>query len=179
MVFVLLAALNFTATVPSYTFHMQVAMAMRHFPMAAFSHGRRRRIRARQSYVVHFDHVPWFFPKKHNDVDLSMLDPVMWPQRFSYVQTGRSGDLTLYQLHALDDPNLRDAIVALGPKGGARSVEVHYNDGTTIDMHVHCDEVDGFFLPENLSADIDEPHMALSANAHFDDYVIGATNSAG
>ncbi len=179
MVFFLLAALNLTATVPSYTFHMQVAMAMRHFPWLHFHMDGEGEYIPSQSYVVHFDHVPWFFPKKHNDVDLSMLDPAMWPQRYAYAPAGHSGDLTLYDLHALNDPSLRDATVALGPRGGARSVEVHYNDGTTIDMQVHCDEVDGFFLPENLSADIDEPHMALSAHASFDDYVMHATDSAG
>lgn len=179
MVFLLLAALNLTATVPSYTFHMQVAMAMRHFPWLHFHMDGEGEYLPSESYVVHFDHVPWFFPKKHNDVDLSMLDPVMWPQRFSYVEIGKAGNLTMYELHSFNDANMRDATVALGPKGGARSVEVHYADGTTIDMHVHCNDVDGFFLPENLSADIDEPHMALSAQASFNDYVMSDSESAG
>lgn len=179
MVFVLFAALNFTASVPSYTFHMQVAMAMRHFPWLHFHMDGDGEYLPTESYVVHFDKVPWFFPKKHNDVDLSMLDPVMWPQRYIFTPAGKSGDLTMYQLHALNDPNLQEATVALGPRGAARSVEVHYKDGTTIDMHVHSNDVDGFFLPQNLSADINEPHLALSANARFDDYVMHGANSTG
>lgn len=179
MVFFLLAALNLTASVPSYTFHMQVAMAMRHFPWLHFHMDGEGEYLPSQSYVVHFDRVPWFFPKKHNDVDLSMLDPVMWPARYAYAPAGKSGDLTLYELHALDDPNLKEATVALGPRGAARSVEVQYTDGATIDMHVRCNTVDGFFLPKDLSADINEPHLALSAHARFDDYIIGVGNGAG
>jgi hypothetical protein len=108
-----------------------------------------------------------------------MLDPVMWPQRFAYVETAKSDDLTTYELHALNDANLRDVTVSLGPRGAARSVEVRYNDGTTIDMHVRCSNVNGFFLPANLAADIDEPGMAFSANASFEDYVMRASNSTG
>jgi hypothetical protein len=156
---------------------MQVAMAMRHFPWLHFTMDGEGQYSPSQSYVVHFDHVPWFFPKKHNDVDLSMLDPVMWPQRFAYVELGESDGLTTYELHSLNDPNLRDATVALGPRGAAKSVEVRYKDGTTIDMRVHCTNVEGFFLPAKLSADINEPHMALSANASFEDYVMGASNT--
>jgi hypothetical protein len=40
---------------------------------------------------------------------------------------------------------------------------------------VKCSNVNGFMLPAGLSAEIDEPHLALSADAAFEDYSFAAT----
>jgi hypothetical protein len=160
---------------PSYTFHMDVAMAMRHFPWLHFNMSGVGEYEPGQSYDVRFTKVPWFLPKQQSNIDLSMLDPLMWPSRFEYVETGQQNDTTLYELHSLKTTSLENAIVALGPKGGASWVNATYNDGTTIDMKVKCSNVNGFMLPAGLSAEIDEPHLALSADAAFEDYSFAAT----
>jgi len=160
---------------PSYRFHLDVAMAMRHFPWLHFHLQGEGVYEPGVSYVVHFDSVPWFIPRSHHDADLSMLDPLMWPKKYTYVETGQRDDETFFDLHALDDPTLRDAVVTIGPRGRARQVDATYIDGTKIETKVSSGDVDGFFLPETMSADIDEPHMALSANADFKDYSFAQT----
>jgi hypothetical protein len=49
-------------------------------------------------------------------------------------------------------------------------VQASYSDGTTIDTHVSNSNVNGFLLPVTMKADINEPHLALSASADFKDY---------
>jgi hypothetical protein len=41
-------------------------------------------------------------------------------------------------------------------------------------MSVNSSNVSGFFLPVTLTAQIDEPHLALSASADFTDYDFAA-----
>ncbi len=162
---------------PSYTFRLDVAMAMRHFPWLHFNLEGDGVYDPGESYKVHFTKVPWFAPRKQHDADLSMLDPLMWPRHYTYEETGEQNENRVYTLHAIDDPTLVNATVAIGPRGKARQVDASYNDGTHIEMHVTSSDVDGFFLPENLTADIDEPHLALSANADFKDYTFGTLPS--
>lgn len=154
----------------SYTFHMDVLMAMRHFPWLHFHMEGIGDYQAGQTYIVHFTTVPWFFPEQRHDADLSMLDPAMWPKRFTYQEIGQSNGGTLFALHALNDPTLKTAIVTLGPYWHARRVDTTYNDGTHIQLSVNSSDIDGFFLPVTLTAQIDEPHLALSANADFTNY---------
>jgi hypothetical protein len=123
-----------------------------------------------KAYFVHFTQLPWFAPRPQHDADLSMLDPALWPARFIYQEVGRADDNTLFDLHAIDDPSLTNAIVGLGPKWCAREVQAEYSDGTRVKMDVNFGKVGGFMLPSTLSADIDEPHLALSASAQFKDY---------
>jgi hypothetical protein len=124
---------------------------------------------------VHFTSLPWFVPKNHHDADLSMMDPLMWPKHYLYQQTGQHDGDTIYELHAIDDPSLRSATVTLGPGGLARRVEAAYSDGTTIDTEVSNSDVNGILLPVAMKADINEPHLALSANADFEDYTFNST----
>lgn len=159
---------------PGYTFRLDVAMAMRHFPWLHFHLEGDGVYDPGESYVVHFTTIPWFAPRKQHDCDLSMLDPLMWPKRYTYQQVGETNDNRLFELHAIDDPTLVSATVAIGPRGKARQVDASYNDGTHIEMRVASSDVDGFFLPESVTADIDEPHLALSANADFKDYTFGS-----
>ena len=57
----------------------------------------------------------------------------------------------------------------------AHWVDASYSDGTHIHMTVGSDDVQGFSLPTTLNADVDRPHMPLSADATFHDYVISST----
>jgi hypothetical protein len=155
---------------PSYTFRLDVVMAMRHFPWFHFHLEGVGVYQPGVSYVVHFTNTPWFMPQARHDADLSMLDPAMWPRRYLYEEIGEQGDERLYVLHAINDQSLRSATVAIGPKGACRRVDATYSDGTHIETHVSASNVDGFFLPATMTADIDEPHIALSANADFKDY---------
>src|SRR5579871_2817670 len=148
-------------------------MAMRHFPWLHFHIEGNGTYEPGRSYAVHFDNVPWFVPRQRHDADLSMLDPLMWPSRYTYQELGQRDGDTLFALHSLSDATLKSATVAIGPHGHARRVDAMYSDGTHIGMHVNSSEVDGFLLPASLSAEIDEPHLALSANADFKDYEFG------
>lgn len=155
---------------PPYTFHMDVHMAMRHFPWLRFHMAGTGSYEPGQSYGVHFTSVPWFFPKQHNDIDLSMLDPTLWPRHFTFAETGQRDGQTLFDLHPINDASLSDARVAVGPRGRTRHVEMTYADGTQITLDVKVSDVDGFLLPQTLTADINKPHMPLSADADFKDY---------
>jgi hypothetical protein len=163
---------------PGYTFHLDVAMAMRHFPWLHFHLQGTGVYDPGESYVVHFTSVPWFIPHQHQDADLSMLDPLMWPNKYTYQEIGERDDETLFALQAIDDPSLKEATVAIGPKGRARQVDATYSDGTHIETRVSSSDIDGFFLPATMTADIDEPHLALSANADFEDYDFDSEASA-
>ncbi len=165
------APVRAAAIPPSYTFHMDVAMAMRHFPWLHFHLQGVGEYEPGQSYIVHFTSVPWFFPKEQHDIDLSMLDPAMWSKHFvsRVVERQDNGDV-LYELHAVGQSKLKSAVVTMGASGRTRKLDATYDDGTHIVMDVSCSNVDGFLVPATLTADIDEPHLALSANADFTDY---------
>ncbi|MBV9264158.1 MAG: hypothetical protein JO324_07525 [Candidatus Eremiobacteraeota bacterium] len=116
--------------------------------------------------------MPWFFPKNRNKIDLSMLDPAMWPGRYSVTQLGKTAreGYSVVRLQALSDPSLHDALVFQGPAGRTRALEINYTDGAHITMNVQWNRVGQFMVPSNLVATIDEPHLALSASADFKDY---------
>jgi hypothetical protein len=179
------AACSATATPPSaqnqsppnFTFEMDVAMRMRHFPWLGYHMRGIGRYEPGQSYVVHFTSLPWFAPRKQHDADLSMLDPALWPTRFTYQNVGEENGNTMFDLRSIEDPTLTSATVGLGPSWCARQVELTYNDGTHITMNVKFGDVNGFRLPASLTADVDVPHMSLSANADFTNYSF-ASNAA-
>ena len=160
---------------PSFTFDVDVAMAMRHFPWLHFHMEGTGKYQPGKAYAVHFTTLPWFAPRQEHDVDLAMLDPAMWPSRFVYQEAGQDNGNTLFDLHAIDDPSLTSATVALGPRWCARKVQAAYTDGTQIGMDVTFAEVDSFLLPATLTADIDEPHLPLTANAEFKNYRFART----
>ena len=178
LVFLMLAAPATASTreaPPNCTFKVDVAMAMRHFPWLHFHMQGVGVYEPGVSYVVHFTSLPWFVPKSRHDADLSMIDPLMWPKRYLYSQTGQHDGDTIFELHAIDDASLRNATVTVGPGGLARHIEANYSDGTTIDSEVSNRPVDGFLLPVTMKADINEPHIALSASADFKDYAFNST----
>jgi hypothetical protein len=157
-------------SLPSFTFNLDVAMAMRHFPWLHFHMLGVGKYEPGKAYSVHFAKLPWFAPRPQHDADLSMIDPAMWPTRFIYQQTGQADGNTLFDLHAIEDSSLTNAIVGLGPKWCAREVQADYNDGTHIKMQINFSRVEGFLLPATLTAQIDEPHLALTADGEFEDY---------
>ena len=165
-----LGASEAVATAPPYTFHMDVAMTMRHFPWLHFKMQGTGSYEPGQSYAVHFTTLPWFVPKQQSDIDLSVLDPTLWPRHFTFQPTGQTNGETSFDLRPIDDPSLEDARVTVGPRGRTRHVAITYKDGTHITMDVSVSEFDGFLLPATLTADIDKPHMPLSASAAFKDY---------
>jgi hypothetical protein len=159
-----------TPPLPGFTFDVDVAMAMRHFPWLHFHVEGVGRYEPGKAYLVHFTKLPWFAPQQAHDTDLAMLEPALWPSRFLYQEAGQEDGNTLFDLRAIDDPSLKSAVVGLGPRWCARQIEAFYNDGTQIKMNVTFRSVSGFMLPSGLTADIDEPHMPLSASAQFTDY---------
>ena len=164
---------------PPYTFHMDVRMAMRHFPWLHFHMQGAGAYEPGQSYKVHFTSVPWFFPKQQNDIDLSMLDPTLWPGHYTFAQTGQRDGQTSFDLHPIDDASLESATVEVGPRGRTRHVVMNYKDGTHITIDVAVSEFDGYLLPATLTADIDKPHMPLSAHADFSNYDFTVARQAG
>jgi hypothetical protein len=163
---------------PSFTFGLDVAMRMRHFPWLGFRMQGIGRYVPGESYVVHFDRLPWFAPRQQHDADLSMLDPGLWPERFTYQLVGEQGGNMIFTLQSLEDPTLTNAVVALGPKWCARQVDAAYNDGTHIKMKVNFSDIDGFRLPASLTAEVDVPHESLSATGNFTDYAFASQPSA-
>jgi hypothetical protein len=163
-------------SLPAFTFDIDVAMRMRHFPWLGFHMQGVGRYEPGKSYVVHFTKLPWFAPRQQHDADLSMLDPSLWPTRFIYQEIGEANGNTLFDLRSTEDPTLKSATVGLGPSWCARYVEAAYDDGTTLTMNVRFSDIDGFMLPASLTADINVPSEALSANADFENYSFGSTN---
>lgn len=155
---------------PSFTFDMDVAMRMRHFPWLGFHMEGVGKYEAGKSYVVHFTSLPWFAPRKEHDADLSMLDPGLWPSRYTYQDVGEADGNTMFDLRSIEDSTLTSATVGLGPNWCARQVEVTYSDGTRITMNVKFGDVNGFMLPTSLTADVDVSRMALSADGEFKNY---------
>ncbi len=159
---------------PNYTFHMDVTMRMHTFPWLRIGMEGDGEYRPGELYQVRFTKTPWFLPQKSRATDLSMLDPAMWPKHYRYEETGKRDADTLYTLHALNDPTLQSATVAVDADGCVRDADANYTDGSHIHMSVTPASVDGFMLPVSLVADITEPHAAFSADAAFKNYVMGA-----
>jgi hypothetical protein len=153
----------------TYTFHMGIDMAMRHFPWFHFRMEGVGDYARGDHYVVHITQTPALFSKMH-DIDLSMIDPAMWPKRFRSQRQGDQDGATVYALTALDDPSMRTASVALDADGGARWVDARYSDGMHLHMTLTDSSVGGYLVPVTLDADVDYPHMPMSAAASFTDY---------
>ena len=170
---VIAAAYGRNDALQSYTFQVSINMAMRHFPWLRFKmEGVGDYLRG-DHYLVHLTKKPGF-ASKMKDIDLSMIDPTMWPKRYRYEKSGEQDGDTLFALQSTQKPNsLQAATVALNPALGAQWVDVTYTDGTHIHMNVTSDTIFGFLLPTTLTADVNYPHMSpLSADASFSNYAI-------
>src|SRR5579862_396049 len=156
------------AALPNYTFHADVAMAMHHFPWLHFHMSGDGIYAKGDKYSIHFTQMPFFASKIH-DIDLSLIDPVLWPKNFLFTEAGMQGDDAIFDLQALHDPTLVHAQVAI-TAGGADWVDSTYTDGTHIHMAVTHAATNGFMLPSKIDASIDYPHMPLSAKADLNNY---------
>ncbi len=157
----------------TFTFHVNIAMAMRHFPWLHFRMEGLGDYRRGDHYVVRLTKGPPFTTKLQ-EIDLSMIDPSLWPGRYRYTELPQRDGDSLFALQALRDPSLKAATVAVNPLSGPHWVDVTYTQGMHIHMVVNSSDVNGFLLPASLTADVDYPHMPLSANAAFTDYAIAA-----
>ena len=169
---VIAAAYGRNETLRAYTFHMNVKMAMHHFPWLHFSMQGDGQYDRSGKYCVHFTQMPGFAAGKVHDIDLTMIDPNMWPGRYRYYEIGEQDGDSIFALASAnaDDKSLANATVALNPASGARWVDVTYSDGTRIRMQVSSEFVRGYLLPQTIEADVDYPHMPLSAHAEFNGY---------
>jgi len=166
-----IAAYEHSDAPASYTFHMDLALAMHHFPWMHFHVSGDGAYNKGKKYEVQFTHVPMFFGNKMQKVDLSMIDPSMWEQRYHVDLVGKDGDATVFSLHSLDPQSgLVSALVTLNPDCTTRAIDVKYNDGTHITLNLTANQTAGYVLPSNGNAEISMPHMALSAQADFTDY---------
>jgi hypothetical protein len=164
---VVAAAYSRNAMLRTYTFQVDVAMVMRHFPWLHFHlRGDGRYSRPGKQYVVHFTEMP-FFAKNFHDIDLSVIDPTLWPKRYRYRVTNLKGNDTIFDV---EGAGLRGATVALNPHSGVDWADVTYSDGTHVHVIVSSSQVDGFLLPSALNASVDYAKMPLAAKAAFMDY---------
>jgi len=156
------------SNLPNFTFHADVAVRMHHFPWLRFHLSGDGTYHRGHRYWVHFTKMP-FFAKQVHDIDLSMLDPTLWPKNYRYTAVGIDGDDAIFALQALHDPTLTKAQVALNEQG-ADWVDATYNDGMHIHMSVTPAQTGAYLLPAKMDVAIDYPHMPLSASADFDAY---------
>ncbi|MBV8372353.1 MAG: hypothetical protein JOY69_03765 [Candidatus Eremiobacteraeota bacterium] len=159
--------------ISSFTFHANIAMAMHHFPWLHFHLAGTGDYVRGDHYLLHLTNGPPFASKMH-DIDLSMIDPSLWPGRYRYTPDGQSNGDTLFALQSARDNSVKSATVAINPLTGPHWVDVTYTEGTHIHMVVSSNNVDGYLLPVSLTADVDCPHMPLTADAAFSDYSITA-----
>jgi len=156
------------ATLPNFTFHADVGVKMHHFPWLHFHLSGDGTYKKGNRYWVHFTQMP-FFAKQVHDIDLSMLDPTLWPKNYAYEAAGIQGDDAVFDLQALHDPNLEKAQVALNGQG-ADWVDATYKDGMHIHMTVTPGQTGAYLLPQKMDISVDYPHMPLSASADFTGY---------
>lgn len=172
---VLASATTRNVGLESFTFHADIAMAMRHFPWLHFHLRGTGDYRRGDHYTLRLSGGLPFSSGMHQ-IDLSMIDPGMWRSRYRYHVSGEDNGDTLFALQPLHGGSLKTATVAISPFNGARWVDAVYSDGTHIHMTVGSGDVQGYVLPATLDADVDRPHMPISAAATFDDYVISSTS---
>jgi hypothetical protein len=166
------AAYGRNETLHDYTFHMDITMHMRHFPWLSFAMAGDGQYQRGDKYDVHFTSGPSFVTSKMHDIDLSLIDPTMWPQKYRYVEAGELNGDTVFSLEPIDDNSLKTATVGLNSTDGARWVDVTYSDGTHIHMTINTCDREGYLLPQSLSATVDYPHMPLTADAQFSAYSV-------
>ncbi len=170
-----LACAHRNPSLVQYTFNMNVAMRMRHFPWLRFSiAGNGQYVRGR-AHIVRFTSMP-FFAKGFHKIDLSPLDPCMWPRSYDVSLAGTQGGMTTFllrprQVDPQDKNPLVKALVTLGPAYSTRKVVLYYAHGN-IQLALTPAAVGEYRLPTSADVDIDMPGQALSAHADLTNYVI-------
>ena len=162
-------------TLTEYTFTMNVALTMRHFPWLRFGMaGAGRYVRGRL-HVVHFTKMP-FFARGFDHVDLSPLDPCMWPRSYVVSFLGKRGDMRVFSLRPRrTDPNdanpLVEGIVTLDPAYSTHDVLLKYAHGD-IQLALTSAAVNGFRLPAAADVSINMPGQALLGHASLTNYAL-------
>jgi hypothetical protein len=169
-------ACNRNRSLAAYTFHMNVALAMHHFPWLHFHiSGTGQNVRGRR-YVVRFTKMP-FFARGLHTIDLSALDPSMWQSRYTVRLVTRRGSMTMFSLLPRGtgkerQNQLRVAYVTLDANYATRSVALYYLNGGSITLDLSPGSTSGYWLPATVVAQIDMPGEVLSAHATLTDYAI-------
>jgi hypothetical protein len=162
----------------AYSFHLDAAMAMKHFPWLHFHIAGTGQYVRGERYVVNFTELPWF-ARSVKQVDLSPLDPSMWSKRYIVSVVTQNDDTTTFLLQPrqsdmqdTQDPHpLVAALVTLDAQQSTRDVVLRYADGQ-IHLVLTPAQTQGYRLPASFTADIDMPGEALTAQAEFSDYSI-------
>jgi hypothetical protein len=172
---VLACAESRNPTLKAYTFNLDVAMRMRHFPWLRFRMAGSGQYVRGHAYSVTFTQRP-AFAKAFGNIDLSALDPSMWSHYYTIQFAGsQAGSSTFIlrprQVDAQQTDPLREAVVSLDSAYATRSVVMHYADGE-IQLVVTPAPVQGYSLPVASDVTIDMPGHDLAAEAAFSDYSI-------
>lgn len=160
----------------AYTFHMNVTLAMQHFPWLHFHiAGTGQNVRGRR-YMVRFNKMP-FFARGFENVDLSALDPRMWRSKYIVRLISQTDTTTIFSLRPrgagqVQKSQLTNALVTLDRRYATRSVALHYANGGTITLDLTPESTFGYWLPATGEAQIDMPGEVLSAHATMTGYVI-------
>ena len=158
-----------------YTFQMKVAMKMRHFPWLRFGIAGTGKYVRGQAHIVRFTKLP-LFAKGLHQIDLSSMDPCMWPKSYAVSLSEKSGGMTTFLLRPLKtnprDPNpMVDALVTLDSADSTREVIVHYSRGS-IALQLTPTAIGEYRLPASADVSINMPGQALSAHAELTNYAI-------
>jgi hypothetical protein len=169
------SALHRNPTLTAYTFRLNATIRMRTFPWLRFRIGGNGQYVRGQSYVVHFDRMP-FFAQGFSQLDLSPLDPSMWSKRFLVRVDNERDGMTTFALRArkldpTDTNQLVEALVTLDSNYSTRGVDLHYAKGE-IQMSLTPSDTEGYRLPATSEVSVNLPGRTLSAHAEFTDYTI-------
>lgn len=170
-----LACAHRNPSLVQYTFNMNVAMRMRHFPWLRFSiAGTGQYVRGR-SHIVRFTSMP-FFAKGFHKVDLSPVDPCMWPSSYVVRLAEKSDGMTTFllrprQVDPKDKNPMVEAFVTLDQAYSTRKVVMYYTHGN-IQLALTPAAVGEYRLPTSADVSIDMPGQTLSAHADLTHYVI-------
>ncbi len=175
-----LACANRNPSLTEYTFGMSVAMRMRHFPWLGFHLAGTGRYVRGQSHVVNFTQVP-FFAKGFSQVDLSPLDPCIWPRLYAVTALGTRDGMSTFSLRPQkvdprDKNSLIEAMVMLDSADSTREVILHYSNGSIVLTFTPA-SINGYRLPSRADVSIDMPGRSLSAHAEFTNYALVAGTS--
>ena len=161
----------------AYTFHMDVTLAMHHFPWLHFRlSGEGQNVRG-ERYIVKFTTMP-FFAKRLNEIDLSELDPRMWDKQYIVRLVDQQNSTATFSLTSRDEgqdqksASLKDALVTLDANYATRTVVLQYANGGNITLNLTPESTSGYLLPATGEAQINMPGEALSAHASFTDYAV-------
>lgn len=175
----LVAARNRNPSLRAYTFHADVAMQMQTFPWLRFHLDGTGNYERGRRYDIQFDRTP-VFARNIKSIDLSALDPTMWPKRYFVSVEGQRDGMTTFLLRTREtDPSNPNPLVAadvtLDGNDATRTVDLHYESGE-IQMNLTPANTEGYQLPATFDVIVRLPGKNLNAHAAFTDYSI--TNEA-